>query len=311
MKNSIISKSKNLSKIFLIYLHIVLFCMLCITFIFKTFKIPGLSRILFLFSFLPTRDALRFIKFRDNGSISFPVFDYYYNMFFLNDRDYENEMLDVFSRINVPYVFFDGGANLGYISSSCIHLSKNCISVIAIEPNDKLKDVLELNILDSINSSSKRNFSYDIICKAISGETQSQRFFSIGRHAGSRLSSNFTSNNTGVYLDTVSLNDLVDKYGLNQVCFFKLDLEGAEFDALSTFKYFQQSIIMIEVLDFNNQVEYIRNLCLKMNLEAFMYIDSWISLNNDSNHKYTEKSISNVGLNLLLIPKLLKDKVSV
>ena len=312
MKNSIFKSDKQLSFFIVFYLSVVMYMMRCTTILFKWFKLPGLSRVLSVFSFIPSMGALRTIEFNDNGTFTFPIFDYYYNMFFLSGRDYERELLDLCEKVNVEYVFFDGGANLGYIGSSFIHLTKYCTSLVAIEPNTMLKDILEQNVLNAIQSSNRESFRYEIISNAISEETCSQQFFEIGRHAGSSLSSNGTAVAKGVYINTISLNDLVENYTSNDICFFKLDLEGSEFDALRSFKYFNRSIIAIEVLDFQKQRHFISNLCREKYLDAFMYVDKWVNLTTikTTNH-FGKGKISKVGLNLLLVPRSLKDKVNV
>lgn len=312
MKNTIVKSEKELSAFYLFYLNIILSIIFGITFFFKKFNLPGLSRFLFLFSFLPSRGALRIIRFQDDGEFIFPVFDYYYNMFFLHGRDYEKELLDLCKKIKVEYILFDGGANLGYISSSFVHLSNFCTSVIAIEPNIKLKDNLELNIFKAIQTSNRKKFDFKILDKAIAEETRRRQFFKIRRHAGSSLSSKDSSDVDGFYLDTISLNDLVENYSQKYVCFFKLDLEGAEFKALNNFKYFNRSIIVIEVLDFKNSEQDIYRVCNENSLDAFIFIDKWINLASLKNiNQIRKNSFSNEGLNLLLLPKNLKDKVDV
>lgn len=312
MKNVIFIKTKKISKVFRFYLQIIIFILSTLTLLFKLFKLPGLSRVLSLFSLLPSNDALRMVEFTDKGQFIFPVFDYYYNMFFIRGRDYEPELLDLCKRIKVNYTFFDGGANLGYIASSFVHLSEFCTSLIAIEPNLSLRENLELNINNAIQSSNRADFQYKILNKAISDETKAQQFFKIGRHAGSSLSSNEGSVINGIYLDTISLNDLVENFSPNEVCFFKLDLEGAEFEALRPFKYFNKSIIIVEILDLFSQQHYIHNLCKEKNLNAFIFIDNWINLSSIKNiNQIVKRKISNVGLNLVLIPQSLKDKVNV
>ena len=294
------------------YVQIIIFIMSTLALFFKLFKLPGLSRVLSLFSLLPSKDALRMVEFKDNGKFIFPVFDYYYSMFFIHGRDYEPELLDLCKRIKVNYTFFDGGANLGYIASSFVHLSEFCTSLIAIEPNLLLRENLELNINNAIQSSNRADFQYKILNKAISDETKAQQFFKIGRHAGSSLSSNEGSVINGIYLDTISLNDLVENFSPNEVCFFKLDLEGAELEALRTFKYFNKSIIIVEILDLVNQQPYIYNLCKEKNLDAFIFIKNWINLNSIKNiNQIVKRKIFDVGLNLVLIPQNLKYTVNV
>lgn len=312
MRKLIITNEKELSQLFVTYLRIVLHSMRMTAIFFKWFRLPGLSRVLFIYSFFRSKGALRTIKFDDNGSFTFPVFDYYYNMFFLSARDYEQEILDLCNKVNGKFTFFDGGANFGYISSSFVHLSKHCTSLIAIEPNILLKQVLDLNISNAIQSSKRESFEYKIITKAISDESRIQQFFKIGRHAGSSLDSNGSTLINGVYLDTISLNDLVENYTSNEICLFKLDLEGSEFDALRSFKYFNRSIITIEILDYQNQKQHISILCKEKNLYAFIFFDKWINLTTSNNIDHlVKRKISNVGLNLLLVPKTLKDKVNV
>ena len=312
MKNSIEKCEKELSASYLFYLTLVSSIIRGLSFFFKTLKLPGLSRLLFLFSYLPSKGALRIVRFQDKGEFIFPVFDYYYNMFFLDERGYEKELLDVCKKIKVEFILFDGGANFGYISSSFIHQSNFCSSLIAIEPNNKLKQILELNITRAIQTSKRKNFDFKILDKAISSETKTQQLFKIGRHAGSSLSSNDSSVVDGFYLDTISLNDLVENYSTNEVCFFKLDLEGAEFEALKNFKYFDRSILVIEVLNFENSEQDIYRVCEENSIDAYIFINDWINLASLKNNNLIGKNmISNVGLNLLLLPKILNGKVNV
>jgi FkbM family methyltransferase len=312
MNVKIVDRKEKISRIFKFYLSFFSLTIRWITTLFRFLKIPGLSRFLFLFSYLPTKGSLKTLEFVDGGKFSFPIFDYYYNMFFLRERDYEPELLDLCNRINLEYVFFDGGANLGYISSSFIHLSDFCKSVVSIEPNDSLFDILEYNIVSSLKSSNKKNFQYFILNKAISKSSLKNQFFKIGRHAGSSLAVNEISIDKGIYMDTISLNELVEVYSLNSLCVFKLDLEGNEFEALSTFKFFHKSIIIIEVLDFQLQEVQIKNLCEANNLMSFVYLDKWVNLELLKNNlDFGKKRLSNLGLNLLLIPKSLKGNVNV
>lgn len=311
MKNSIEKCEKELTASYLFYLTLVSSIIRGLSFFFKKLRLPGLSRVLFLFSYFPSKGALRIVRFQDKGEFIFPVFDYYYNMFFLNERDYEKELLDVCKKIKVEFVLFDGGANYGYISSSFIHKSNYCSSLIAIEPNKKLKHILELNITRAIQTSKRNNFDFKILDKAISSETKTQQFFKISRHAGSSLSSKDNSHD-GFFLDTISLNDLVEIFSKQEVCFFKLDLEGAEFEALKNFKYFDRSILVIEVLNFLNSEKDIYRICREYKLEGYIFVDSWINLASFKNiNQILKNTISNIGINLLLIPKGLKTKVDI
>ena len=312
MKTHIINFDIKLSKFFRAYLYITSFLINKIVLFFKYFNLPGLSRVLMIFNLLPTKNSYKLIIFNDNGEFLFPIFDYYYNMFFLTKRDYEVELLDLCNRINSNYVFFDGGANLGYISSSFIHLSHNCTSLIAIEPNTKLTNILKLNIEKAITTSRRLDFSFKILTNAISDVTKKNKIFKIGRHAGSSLAKENRTNQGLIYLDTICLNDLVEFYASNEFCIFKLDLEGAEFDALKSFNYFSKSIIIIEILNFENQIFEIKNICFQNNLVAFIYINEWIELFSITDDTlFSSKNISNIGLNLLLIPKDLNEFINV
>lgn len=93
MKNSIFKSDKRLSFFVVYNLSVVMYMKRCATIFFRWFRLPGLSRVLSVFSFIPSIGALRTIEFNDNGTFTFPVFDYYYKMFFLSGRDYERELL--------------------------------------------------------------------------------------------------------------------------------------------------------------------------------------------------------------------------
>ncbi|MFZ4106897.1 FkbM family methyltransferase, partial [Flavobacterium sp.] len=187
---------------------------------------------------------LKSLQFADGGKFSFPVFDYYYNVYFINGRDYETELIHLASKINQDFVFFDGGANMGYISSTFLHISKCCKKVVSIEPNPNLLPILKFN-LDDVQSTN--NFS--IVSKAISNKSDVIDNFVIQRHAGSGLAKNGHSGGNSISIETVSLNELIEDFS-RPSCFnlIKLDLEGAEFDALEGFNFFYNSALIIEFL---------------------------------------------------------------
>ncbi len=117
--------------------------------------------------------------------------------------------------------FVDIGAWIGPITLVAQNFSKGCISV---EPDPVAFDALEKSV--NLN-----DFNIKLENKALSLEDS----LSIGSEKlGISISSYLNPNNT-INCDTISLSDLLQKYGLNEenISVIKIDVEGYEKDLLN------------------------------------------------------------------------------
>jgi FkbM family methyltransferase len=294
------------------YVSLIYFLIKQIVALFKFGRFPGLSRVLYFLSKFPAQNYLLNVRFSDGGEFSFPVFDYYYNMFFLKERDYEIELVSLINTIEEKFFFFDGGANMGYISSSVASLSTYCEKLVAIEPNSSLHGILDFNIKKNINISNDetRTFTYIIRDEAIGNSSSKTQLFCIERHAGSGLLGFGHNSKEVVEVGMVSLNELIEKYGDSNVFnLIKLDLEGVEMVALENFNYFENSLIVFEVLNLVEHVDEIQKISKKNLLDVYVWNSKWMpfTLNEDNSNIYV-RGYTDVGFNLLFVPSKLANR---
>lgn len=163
------------------------------------------------------------------------------------DKDYEPEIrtvLDIAQRRG-KFFFLDCGANIGYWSS----LAASCAKVVAVEPNPELLTMLKKHAL--INK-------FEVINKAIwsQGNQKLQLSWNSQRHGSASVCS---KQNVGEAIqifpvETVSLDQLWHDFGHNLPVVVKLDVEGAEIQAINGGEQvFLDGLIIYE--DHGNDVE--------------------------------------------------------
>jgi len=132
-------------------------------------------------------------------------------------------------------LFIDVGANIGdytYLANAYLNNAK----VVCIEPNVDLNPVIEETI-KAAKAENDNNNTFQIINKVISGHTGKIDFYIADNPALSNMN-NRTSRETKREIESIPLNSLFEA-GLNTL--IKMDIEGAEYQALCSGSKFLQS----------------------------------------------------------------------
>jgi FkbM family methyltransferase len=175
-----------------------------------------------IYSLLDTLTFGKGIKKKINGfPIVFPTrwFRYF-------GSEYEPESFDLFKKyINQGDVILDIGAHIGLYSVFFSKLTQNNGRVYSFEPNNEsylvLKQTLHLNNCENVIT----------FPMAVSSKTEDLIFYSTG--SGDAFGSLVLRDNTNkIVLPAVSVDDFVEKQNLAKVNIIKIDVEGAELDAL-------------------------------------------------------------------------------
>ena len=144
---------------------------------------------------------------------------------------YEEPFLNFLRRTLVPGdVFFDLGANIGYISAVVSGLVKGSGRVIAFEPSRICYDQIMRNNPELPANVQLRN-------AAIMHESGTFPFMDTPRVISSGFSVLFhertASANDNVYeVETISLDDAAEQAGIDRIACIKIDIEGAEHIAI-------------------------------------------------------------------------------
>lgn len=171
-------------------------------------------------------DAKAVAEFDDGSLYYFIARDTYWNRLALPDFAYEMEIFYFLRKIaDLDYVFVDAGANLGFwsvLASSRLLGSKRAI---AIEASTDTYDHLVANREANANR-------FVTLHNAIYCEDGQVLSFSTGSHAGRHISSDFDGDTQSVV--SIKLDSIIKQFGLESTQLFvvKLDVEGAEAEAL-------------------------------------------------------------------------------
>ncbi|MFZ1332414.1 MAG: FkbM family methyltransferase [Flavobacteriales bacterium] len=144
---------------------------------------------------------------------------------------YEEPFLNFLRRTLVPGdVFFDLGANIGYITAVVSGLVKATGRVVSFEPSRICYDQIMRNNPELPTNVQLRN-------AAIMHESGSFPFMDTPRVISSGFSVLFhertASTNDHVYeVETTSLDDAADQMGIDRIACIKIDIEGAEHIAI-------------------------------------------------------------------------------
>lgn len=145
--------------------------------------------------------------------------------------DEERRLMRFYSEIFIsrPRMIIDIGANVGIRTGVFSKISKE---VIALEPNQELASVLRSKFKDS---------NVKVLEKACAADSSFKEFFLGDNHLVSTLSTRFIDHkkesgatnswNQKIEVETISLDQLIDIYGVPDFC--KIDVEGYEKEVLS------------------------------------------------------------------------------
>lgn len=138
--------------------------------------------------------------------------------------------------INVPpTVIIDLGSNIGTTAIKYLLLYPQA-HVYAFEPDPANLESLRLNTQAFGNR-------LTIDTRAVAGVSKEHRLFYTGsvRHWSSSLvDRSATATDGTISVPTVSLNDVLQEYGLNQVDIIKCDIEGSEYEVFASFTQFEK-----------------------------------------------------------------------
>ena len=185
------------------------------------FLLKSLSRI-GVFEFLVT-DYTGTYKFELSSN------DKFWLNAFLVEKNYEVEISEFLARIRVEFNFLDLGSNIGYWAVMASSL-QNCKKIVPVEANlaliPRIKKNLEIN---SVQAS--------VLNRAVVSTDASNVIFhiplDITQHAASSLRQLNRSAQTSI--KAINYDSLIDgNVDDNSVCIVKMDLEGIEYEILST-----------------------------------------------------------------------------
>jgi FkbM family methyltransferase len=147
----------------------------------------------------------------------------------LSQGSYEPDLvMALWSLLEPGATFVDVGANEGYFSVIASTLVGSAGRVIAVEPQQRLRNVLERNFdLNDI-----RNVT--VVDRAISNTRASATLhLSPDMNTGSTALRQTTAYSTEqVQVDTMTLSDLVHDYAIDRIDLMKMDIEGFEYEAI-------------------------------------------------------------------------------
>ncbi|MFW6042890.1 MAG: FkbM family methyltransferase [Marinilabiliaceae bacterium] len=164
------------------------------------------------------------------------------------NRLYENRNHDIFSNGELtvikklartgPSIVFDGGANIGNYSRLLSHYLPDA-QIYAFEPVEPTYKQLLENLKDKTNVMPQNVGLYS------SNETRSINIFNSHTHAS--IFDIEATSNSPVGKDTIELvqgDEFLQENRIKSIDFLKLDLEGAEYDAIKGFENsFREKII--------------------------------------------------------------------
>mgnify|MGYP006113333035 FL=1 len=175
------------------------------------------------------RKELIKIKIAKNSNFIFFITDPYYNRLLYKKFEYEPEikiLLKIFK--HEKYTFIDAGANLGYwsiIASSKEYGQKKTIS---IEPLKNNFNLLKLNKNNNINR-------FKIINLAVGNKIGKSKIYyddETASNVGASLQRNNVKSNKYEIIKIDKIDNIVNKFTIDNKIILKLDVEGNEINAL-------------------------------------------------------------------------------
>ncbi len=150
----------------------------------------------------------------------------------LTDGAYEPDVVALFEQeIGLGDTVIDIGANEGFFSALAARLVGAAGTVVAVEPQSRLHDVLAVNL--ALNKPGRWSIRKNIVERC----TGERRILSLtpltNTGATSAVSRYRWSRNTET-VETISFDDMIDDDGLGRVDFVKIDVEGNEYEVVKS-----------------------------------------------------------------------------
>lgn len=207
---------------------------------------------------LPKR--LMTLPIHNKSTFSFYLNDPYWNLLLCPSYQYEQEIGSFMDRyLDEKSAFVDCGANLGFWTIKALEiLAEN--RVCSVEASSNTFSLLESNL--KLNQQTPK-----ILQRAVTNK--SGDFVNLetvpGNHAGASVANNQSKKNKANIesVETVSLDSLVEPFHSTATkILIKLDIEGCELDAISTFNSLKESniVVLVEIMNQDSDlVKYIES----------------------------------------------------
>lgn len=175
------------------------------------------------------------------------------------ESEYELPMRNVLTRyLSSGGVFIDLGANEGYFSVLASQLVGPKGTVIAIEPQSRLQNVIQINLA--------ANDCFNVrVIKCVVSDNTGIMTLSLAPSQNTGSSSLFPQVKyplSSEIVRSLCLSDLLDKLGLDRCDLMKVDIEGAEYDVfMPAAEVLRKGVIKHLAIEIHNSVLRNRGLC--------------------------------------------------
>jgi len=188
----------------------------------------------FLIEFYDENDKFQFKKelivndiYPTHPVVNFEPFDCnYINYYeFFIDRCFDNYNYNYLDSV------VDIGANVGLFSKYCFH--KNANSAVLVEANPLLKQKIETVLGDDINKSS-------LIMSAVTSKREKVKFkyssenTTIGTLVFDSETTGYENLDSEMEIETITIDDVFNEVKTERISLFKCDIEGGEYDLISS-----------------------------------------------------------------------------
>lgn len=150
----------------------------------------------------------------------------------LTENIYEADVVEVFRQeIRPGDVVFDIGANEGFYSALAASLAGPSGTVIAVEPQSRLYEVLTINL--ALNAQGRTNI-YMAAIHDDSGATVELSLTPLSNTGASSLVRPYRWSGATEQADTISVDDIFHAEDIDVIDFIKIDVEGFEHEVIKS-----------------------------------------------------------------------------
>jgi FkbM family methyltransferase len=147
--------------------------------------------------------------------------DYWGRLIYSDAKPYEVEVENLLRAVSdIPYVFFDLGANYRYWSVRVVDDEFGAHKAFAVEASPSNAKILKMN-------QAENKYRFEVICNAVSNSNEKEVMISGVNHAGKSLLN--SSGKGSEKVKTITIDRLLeDALALSGPVIIKLDIEGSE-----------------------------------------------------------------------------------
>jgi FkbM family methyltransferase len=151
---------------------------------------------------------------------------------------------------NAKNYIIDAGAQAGFFSLYARALNPG-VKIIAIEPDEE-------NLIAMENNFSQNNIKdVEIVSSALAGTRSVRDFFVSQDFHDHSLNKNLVKKIARkVKVQGLTFNDICEKYKINQIDLFKMDIEGAEYEVLNSLSQNDWDKINSVVLEYHDYLKF-------------------------------------------------------